>query len=77
MDVLRTCWTQFIKRTTSVAFHSKTFSSETTGPIRTKLGHRSPWIVLFINCVQQVRSTSMMSSSGEHSLKYIIFEGTT
>ena len=53
----------------SVAFHSKTFSSETTGPIRTKLGYRSPWIVLFINCVQQVRSTSMMSSSGEHSLK--------
>ena len=54
---------------TSVAFHSNTFSSETTEPIGTKLGHRSPWIVLFTNCVQQVRITSMMSSSGEHSLK--------
>jgi hypothetical protein len=53
----------------SVTFHSKTFSSETTEPIRTKLGHRSPWIVLFTNCVQQVHITSMMSSSGEHSLK--------
>ena len=28
----------------SLTFHSKTFS-ETMGPIRTKLGHHSPWVV--------------------------------
>jgi hypothetical protein len=31
----------------SLTFHSKTFSSETTGSIRTKLGHNSPWVVPF------------------------------
>jgi len=51
-----------------LTFHSKTFSSETTGPIRTKLDHHSPWAVPFKNCVQQVRVASMMSSSGAHSL---------
>jgi hypothetical protein len=51
-----------------LTFHSKTFSSETTGPIRTKLDHHSPWTAPFKNCVQQVRIAFMMSSSGEHSL---------
>ena len=56
----------FVVRT-SLTVHSKTFS-ETTGPIRTKLGNHSPWVVPLINCVQQVRITHMMSSSGGHSL---------
>ena len=51
-----------------LTFHSKTFSSETTGPIRTKLDYHSPWTAPFKNCVQQVRIAFMMSSSGEHSL---------
>ena len=46
---------------TSLTVHSKTFS-ETTGPIRTKLGNHSSWVV------QQIRITHMMSSSGRHSL---------
>jgi hypothetical protein len=39
---------------TSLTVHSKTFS-ETTGPIRTKLGKHSSWVVPLINCVQQVQ----------------------
>jgi hypothetical protein len=31
--------------------HSKIFSAETTGSVGTKLGHNSPWIVPFQNCV--------------------------
>ena len=29
--------------------HSKIISTETTGSIRTKLGHNSPWIILFVS----------------------------
>ena len=36
--------------------------------IRTKLCNHSPWVVPLNNCVQQVRITHMMSSSGGHSL---------
>ena len=52
---------------TSSTVHSKTFS-ETTGPIRTKLGNHSSWVLPLKYCVQQVRITHMMSSSGRHSL---------
>ena len=52
---------------TSLTVHSKTFS-ETTGPIRTKLGNHSSWVVPLKNCVQQIHITHMMSSSGRHSL---------
>jgi hypothetical protein len=36
--------------------------------LRIKLGHHSPWVVSFKYCVNQVHITSIMSSSGKHSL---------
>ena len=42
----------------SLTFHSKIFSSESTGPIKTKLGHNGPWVVPFQNYVRQVRVQS-------------------
>ena len=42
--------------------------SETTVPIKTKLGHNGPLVVPFQNCVRQVRVQSKMAASGEHSL---------
>ena len=45
------------------------FFSETTGPIGIKIGHNSPWVVPFRNCVQQVRVQSKMAASGKHSLR--------
>jgi hypothetical protein len=39
-------------------FHILIFSSETTGPIATKLWWNDPWMTPFQKCVQQVRSKS-------------------
>ena len=51
-----------------VNFSFKIFSSETTGPIKTKLCHNGPLVIPFQNCVRQVRFQSKMAASGEHSL---------
>ena len=40
----------------------KTFSSETTEPISTKLCWNDPWVVPFQNCVRQRRPVSKMAA---------------
>ena len=43
-------------------FHIKIFSSETTGPIATKLWWNDPWMVPFQNCVRWSRLPTKMAT---------------
>ena len=51
-----------VRRPSSLAFHILIFSSETTGPIWTKLGRDGPWVVPFQNCIRGPRLPSKMAA---------------
>ena len=56
----------FVRRLSSVVrpstFHILIFSSETTGPIATKLWWNSPWMAPFQNCVRWSRLPTKMAT---------------
>ena len=49
-------------------FHILIFSSETTGPIATKLWWNGPWMAPFQNCVRHFRPPTKMATTAEFNL---------
>ena len=59
-------WASVVRRRPSLAFCILINSSETTGPIQTKLGRDGPWVVPFQNCVRRPRPPTKLAATAKN-----------